>query len=56
MKDDLQPCYSSEKVSKVIDIAWFIDPRLKGSFSHHKVHSRGSCEAGRNYYHCHLKS
>lgn len=36
MMDDLQPRYSSGKVSKVIDIACFVDPRFKGSFSQNK--------------------
>lgn len=34
--DDLQHRYSSEKVSKVIDIACFVDPRFKGNLSQNK--------------------
>lgn len=36
MMDDLQQRYSSEDVSKLIDIACFIDPRFKGNFSQNK--------------------
>ncbi len=36
MMDDLQHRYSSEKFSKVIDIACFVDPRFKGNFSLNK--------------------
>lgn len=36
MRDDLQQRYSSEDVSKLIDIACFTDPRFKGNFSQNK--------------------
>lgn len=36
MMDDLQHCYSCEKVKKMIDTACFTDPRFKDNFSQNK--------------------
>lgn len=38
MMDDVAQCYSSDKVKKGTDVACFIDPHFKISFSQHKDH------------------